>query len=904
MTKENPVKTSTYKITSIKNSLYGDNTAGLGGNTANTLTLSVTGIPTGVTITFIKFTSIGKTGTDTQLSPGNISQTSITCGYPQSKQAGSYTVQVYDTLGKAVFENSITLYIKAPTATVIPASGSTKGGTSVSLTGKYLENASNVLFGTTPASNFIPTNNSPTNIDIKSPANTNKGLTDVKVVFPQDPAGSKVGTFSYAHPKFSINGFYPNFASQQGQTIGIFGGELTIANVEKIQIWDDARTKIIATVQQSAITFNSGSSVTFDVPSGLSNNTNYNLAVVATNDDGTLFATDYTIGHPAFSFVTKASVAATKIYDTALTNTKSSLTIAKLIKTGSLTVYSTGDFTATGDLFVQTTKGVAILSYTGVEVNKNLLQGGYFTGKFTGVTHHTTVPEKYKSLGDFDTSTTSLILEDYASIYQASADTGFTFDITCNSSNQHTTEVSDIEYLAYYNTAVPSGEIPNFYILNLTGEKGSWKAAQKNMAVTTSKLNHGNNQLSLPVIPTNSANFIFTKGSYTPPISTNDSAGVARPGPFTSDDKDNLNIYDFIEFTLDGTAGDPNVTLGTRLLPKLTIDTSQVDQLGLPIQIQATSESVVSVVIDTVPTQTTLTIDEVGVNPALTMSKIFDAYKKFINSTPAYSQTLVPEGDTGKYLRIANPSDVLNSSLHRTTSSLNWVFDKAIHSLFTAPPGGSIDIFTGNAGNLNNATFKGVASTKMIGNDTYKVLKFSSANNPDTGDLYVYMPLFANNKTGAPDTSIYQTANAPSWLTPGQTSGSMVFSNDGAFADAGSQTGLTAEQQSILGNIENQLVVALNRGCVSKVLGTEYTNNTEYWQDPKNHYPAEETANLYAKFMHTYVFENNTIFFGIAKPTLIYGLAYALAYDDQGSLSTTMTIINDITSTSVTISEL
>jgi len=300
-----------------------------------------------------------------------------------------------------------------------------------------------------------------------------------------------------------------------------------------------------------------------------------------------------------------------------------------------------------------------------------------------------------------------------------------------------------------------------------------------------------------------------------------------------------------------------------------------------------------------------MTMSEVGVNTAFTQSSIFIAYNTFLQQYTDYSSTLVPVPDSStSYLRITNPSDILSNDANAASSALNWAFDQAVSTLFTAPTGGQLAINTGNAGGLTDAVFIGVPGTANIDGTAYKVLQFSSSDNASVGTLYVYMPLFSDNQTNAPDSSLYQSVPAPSWITSGQTCGHMVFANAGVFADSGQQTGLTITQQTILGNIEDQLVTALNRGCALLPLASTYSDNTEMWQDPSQHYPAGQTANAYGEFMHTYQSAGNTIFYGAKNPpqSLTYGLAYAIAYDDQGNLSTTMTVVNDITSPRVTLS--
>lgn len=878
-------------VTGVTNSVTNAATGGLGGSSGqNTLTLSGTNLSS-ETINYVLFTSQADTKQTYQVPPGTVTDTSVSAGYPASMPVGTYTVTVGISTGP-LSGSTASFQICEPIATINPQSGPLAGNTPVAIVGTYLDNASNVFFGSTAAGNFNSGNNTDTSIDITAPTASSVGSVKVSVVFPGSSTEYGVGQFSYNQPRFTLSGFYPNFASGENQPVNVQGSSLSPTTVSAVELWYDGAA--VATAEK--VTFaDDGSSLTFLVPSGLTVDVSYSIVVVATNSGGNVFAT--APGSPNFSYVSPAVVAGTTVFNAALTNDSTTLTLAELLADKTLTVLSTGDFTASGDLFIQTTKGVAILNYTGTGANTTTLNAGYYTGQFTGVTQYTKVPAQYAGLGDFDTSTSSQVLQSHASVFQASVQSVYEFNIT------QQTGSANIEFFAYYSTVPASGAPASFVLDQVSGQTYQWKLTAPNESIPTYSLPAGTTGLSLPLIPTNSACFIFTRGAYSPAITTNASGGIPRPSPYAGNSI-NANAYDFVEYTFDSTAGDPNVSLGTRMLPKLTIDTSQVDQLSFPIQIQAASTSVIPVQLETYPTPTTMTVSDMGVNSAFTQDAVFAAYKTFLTNNADYDSTLVSDlTNPGSYLRITNPSDILSNDANAATNPLNWAFDQAVYNLFTAPPGNQLLVNTGNAGGLTNAVFIGTPGTQTIGKNNYQVLQFSSAANPSIGTLYVYMPLFSDNCTGAPKPSLYQSVPAPSWIKSGQTCGFMVFANAGVFTDSGSQPGLSTAQQAILGNIEDQLVTAINRGCASSPLAS-YPSNTQMWQDPSQHYPTGQIANAYGAFMHTYVSAGETIFYGAENPPqmLTYGLAYAIAYDDQGNLSTTMTVVNDITSPQVTLS--
>ena len=99
-----------------------------------------------------------------------------------------------------------------------------------------------------------------------------------------------------------------------------------------------------------------------------------------------------------------------------------------------------------------------------------------------------------------------------------------------------------------------------------------------------------------------------------------------------------------------------------------------------------------------------------------------------------------------------------------------------------------------------------------------------------------------------------------------------VFANAGVFADNTLQfsPGTNYGQAQILGNIENQLVSAMNRGVATEPYSV-WTNGP--------YYAAASTANWYAAFLH-----QDTI--------TIDGNAYGFAFDDQGGNSTDLSVNN------------
>jgi alpha-tubulin suppressor-like RCC1 family protein len=119
------------------------------------------------------------------------------------------------------------LSIGAPVATVTsvsPSSGPQQGGTSVSITGLNLSEATSVQFGSNAASAF--TVNSPTSISASAPAGV--GTVDITVATPSDTSGmSAADRFTYIPPP-TVTKVKPNKGPAAGGTSStITGTDLT-----------------------------------------------------------------------------------------------------------------------------------------------------------------------------------------------------------------------------------------------------------------------------------------------------------------------------------------------------------------------------------------------------------------------------------------------------------------------------------------------------------------------------------------------------------------------------------------------------------------------------------------------------------------------------------------------------
>jgi hypothetical protein len=145
--------------------------------------------------------------------------------------------------------------------------------------------------------------------------------------------------------------------------------------------------------------------------------------------------------------------------------------------------------------------------------------------------------------------------------------------------------------------------------------------------------------------------------------------------------------------------------------------------------------------------------------------------------------------------------------------------------------------------------------------------------------------MITGNETGKPAHSQYGFSKIPGMF---MTSGAMVFANAGVFAYSGNYP---TEQATVVLNLQNQLVSALNRGVanvISDAGGDGYSS--QYWGTQTNWYPSDTTQNLFSLFMHTAtvtagadeipLFIQATGSTACARGTKM-GQAYGFAYDEN-----------------------
>lgn len=642
----------------------------------------------------------------------------------------------------------------------------------------------------------------------------------------------------------TVSSFSPSFGAVAGQTITVSGSSFTSTTSTTVQFVSTTNPNV--SVPGTNVQVNSaGNSLTVERPTldvG-------NYYIVVTTNAGSSNNTS-----EIYQAVTPAVVSATHFTDS----------VSDITTVTSLDVISTVDFPSSGSIFVETTGGVATFNYTGTTPTS-----------FTGLTLVTDDP-----FGAGANAATGSLDTTYPAVYQASTSR---YQIQfANQTNLRTAPDSNIYVAMYWSTAVSGSETTVFYYLNSPNSNGTGGAYAPASALgvgtnlptyLVSNVSGQSLTLDVPYIPTNSARFVVGIGA--PPQvtvvenSTGD-IGISVPTPNTYND-----YYDYFEFTLDANGADNTVPNGQRFFPTLNINTTQVDQFGIPITLSGLSNN------NGVNEQTSV---GVTLSPNVARDAIFQSFSSQYAST-AYGELIVASGDPDQPYRILNPG----KETIATTDSLGYVFDDPIQELFQT---GSQNLAL--VSGFNQQTYTSARTTVTLDGFTYNVLQFTGPDPDNAGQmvqLNIFEPFFSTNApTGStlPPTASYYAGKppAPSWLTnPNETAAQMVFGNDGVFGDANLQTyngnTLSANQQSVLADLENQVVAALNRGIANLY------NTTAQWQDSSNYYPTGQVSNSYAQFLHTQSISGTPVF--------IDGKAYAIAYDDQGGQNPTLVLVNQDT---------
>jgi hypothetical protein len=261
-----------------------------------------------------------------------------------------------------------------------------------------------------------------------------------------------------------------------------------------------------------------------------------------------------------------------------------------------------------------------------------------------------------------------------------------------------------------------------------------------------------------------------------------------------------------------------------------------------------------------------------------------------IDVGPSNTFTLVGSSGTGTFAtspgtwsvynsfgRLISPSDLTGNILSsQNPNALNNYFNEMIDAFF-------LNYYAGTGGNSQTFSVPSAASGKVYNysgtvvkdaNDAY-VLRLSSSNPMDKAKYDIYYPFFTNNLPATYTPKLTPKA-APSWIVePGESASQTLFGQNGVWADSAIRTGFTGNQ-AVLGDLENVISTAFNRGIALNTPSTWSDFTTWYQQNEAQaaeHHVQPGTYNYWGEFWHQ-------------QDLMLDELAYAFPYDDKFGAST------------------
>jgi plastocyanin len=183
---------------------------------------------TQVTITGTNFTSgAGVTFGGNAATAVNVSSSTTIVATTPAHAAGAVDVKVTNADAQsATLTNGFTYAVPAPSITSIsPSTGSTAGGTTITITGSGFQNGATVTIGATAATNVVVV--SATQITARTPLGplaASAFVKDVTVRNPDATTATKTAGFTYFVPPLTATNVYPNFGNPAGGTTVTISG--------------------------------------------------------------------------------------------------------------------------------------------------------------------------------------------------------------------------------------------------------------------------------------------------------------------------------------------------------------------------------------------------------------------------------------------------------------------------------------------------------------------------------------------------------------------------------------------------------------------------------------------------------------------------------------------------------
>jgi IPT/TIG domain-containing protein len=201
----------------------------------NIVTITGTNFANGATVKFGSTSALGVSVNGT---------TSITATAP-AHAAGSVTVTVTNPDGQSGTTNYVYADPTLSITAVSPNTGSTTGGTAVTITGSNFQSGATVTFGALPATEVAFVNS--TTLTAKTPMGpvTQQLSVDVTVKNPDAKSATSTGAFTYTVPSPTVTDVSPSSSSTAGGTIVIIsGGGFTNALASSVTFGGVAATNV------------------------------------------------------------------------------------------------------------------------------------------------------------------------------------------------------------------------------------------------------------------------------------------------------------------------------------------------------------------------------------------------------------------------------------------------------------------------------------------------------------------------------------------------------------------------------------------------------------------------------------------------------------------------------------
>ena len=177
-----------------------------------------------------------------------ISSTTLTAVTPASS-SGTASVKVTNPDNQSTtLSHSFTYITPSPSITSInPTSGTTAGGTSVTITGSGFQSGATISFGGSAGTSVVLV--SSTSLTAVTPAHSS-GTVSVTVTNPDNQADTLLGAFTFANPSPTITSLNPDSGNTGGSTSVIITGS-NFQNGATVNFGSSAATSVIVTSSTS-----------------------------------------------------------------------------------------------------------------------------------------------------------------------------------------------------------------------------------------------------------------------------------------------------------------------------------------------------------------------------------------------------------------------------------------------------------------------------------------------------------------------------------------------------------------------------------------------------------------------------------------------------------------------------